>query len=116
MKKMKKGTKPTMELTSSPYKHELQVKENINKRKKPILDLNKVKTEMGQTSVKRRNTEESSNKKKKEKAKESWLCKICEEDHVENMIQCIKCKDWIHDLCAGVERKIKPNYVCDICV
>lgn len=52
---------------------------------------------------------------KKIKAKESWLCQLCEENREENMIQCIKCKNWVHDLCAGVESKIK-KYICDICV
>lgn len=116
IEKMKKGTKPTMELTSSTYKNEIEAKENINKRKKPVLDIKKVKTEKGiNKTKKRRNANETCTKNKKIKAKESWLCQLCKEDREENMIQCMKCKGWIHDQCAGVGSKIK-KYICDVCV
>lgn len=115
IKKVTKGTKPTIEITSSPYKSEIEVKVNINK-KKPVPDLKSIKTEKGvNKNIKRRNTDETCKKKKVKKIKESWLCKLCKEDREENMIQCKKCKAWIHDLCAGVENKIK-KYICDICV
>lgn len=104
-----------MELTSIPYKNEIEAKDNINKRKKPVLDLNRVQTENRiNKTIKRRSTCETS-KNKKGKVKESWLCLLCQEDRKENMIQCIKCKGWVHDLCAGVESHRK-KYVCDICV
>ncbi|XP_076395897.1 uncharacterized protein LOC105663718 [Megachile rotundata] len=44
-----------------------------------------------------------------------WFCCLCAEDRKENMIQCLKCKTWVHDLCAGVNSKIK-KYVCVACV
>lgn len=114
--KIKKGTRPTMELTSSPYKNEMEAKENRNKNKKPKLNLTQIKTEKGiNKTTKRNNTDKICNKTKKNKAKESWLCQLCKEDREENMIQCTKCKGWIHDLCAGVESKLK-KYICDICV
>lgn len=124
IKKISKGTNPTMELTSTPYKNERETKENKNNVKKPTFKLNKDKTEkVMNKSNKRKNTEETCNKKKhaqkkknkKIKIKESWLCQLCKEDRQENMVQCLKCKGWIHDLCAGVESKIK-KYICDICV
>lgn len=114
IKKMKKGTKPTMELTSSPYKNEIEAKEKINKGKKPVLVLNKKEKGM-QKTIKKRKIDETRNKNKKTKVKESWLCHLCKEDRQENMIQCTQCKGWVHDLCAGVESKIK-KYTCDICV
>lgn len=43
-KKIKKGTKPTMELTSSPYKNEIDANENIKKKQKLVLDIEKVET------------------------------------------------------------------------
>lgn len=115
IKKMKKGTKPTMELTSSPYKNEIEAKANINKRK-PVLDVKKVKIEkVVNNTIKRRKTDETIKNNKNIKVKESWLCQLCKEDRKENMIQCVKCKGWIHDLCAGVESHRK-KYICDICV
>lgn len=103
-----------MELTSSPHKNEIETKENINKkRKKPVFNIKKMKTENKPT--KRGKTDGTSKKNKKIKGKESWLCQLCKEDRQENMIQCLKCKGWVHDLCAGVESKIK-KYICDICV
>ncbi|CAG9557750.1 unnamed protein product [Danaus chrysippus] len=116
IKKMKKGTKRTMELTSSPYKNEMEAKENMNKKKKPILDMKKLKTEKKiNKNIQRRSSDETYRKNKKMKTKKSWLCQLCKEDREEDMIQCSKCKGWIHDLCAGVESKIK-KYTCDICV
>ncbi|KAK0075380.1 hypothetical protein PV326_011635 [Microctonus aethiopoides] len=44
IQKIKKGTKLTLELTSSLYKNEIEAKENINERQKPVLDREKVKT------------------------------------------------------------------------
>lgn len=38
VKTMKKGTKPTMELTSNTNKNEIKPKENLNKREKVILN------------------------------------------------------------------------------
>ncbi|CAH2230178.1 jg12523 [Pararge aegeria aegeria] len=104
-----------MELTSSPYKNEIENK-NISKGKKLVLDINKIKTEKGiNETLKLKNTDETCKKNKKIKAKGSCLCQLCKEDREENMIQCIKCKGWMHDQCAGVESKIK-KYMCDICV
>nr|XP_012149906.1 PREDICTED: uncharacterized protein LOC105663718 [Megachile rotundata] len=40
---------------------------------------------------------------------------ITSKDRKENMIQCLKCKTWVHDLCAGVNSKIK-KYMCVACV
>lgn len=34
---------------------------------------------------------------------EDWYCKICEERSVEDMIQCLRCKQWVHETCAGVK-------------
>ena len=46
--------------------------------------------------------------------KEEWFCFLCNESHVENMIQCIKCTLWVHDSCAGVLKKTK-TYYCPNC-
>lgn len=80
------------------------------------MDLNKVKIEKGvQKTIKKRKIDKTCNKNKKNKDKDSWLCLLCQEDRQESMIQCLKCKGWAHDQCAGVESKTK-KYICDICV
>lgn len=48
------------------------------------------------------------------KKKSDWFCFICGEDREENMIQCLKCKSWVHDVCAGVDKRTK-KIVCDVC-
>lgn len=48
------------------------------------------------------------------KKKSDWFCFICGEDRKENMIQCLKCKSWVHDVCAGVNKRTK-KFVCDVC-
>ena len=53
-------------------------------------------------------------KKKAKKSKSDWFCNLCAKDREENMIQCLKCKTWVHDLCAGDDKKTK-KYVCDVC-
>lgn len=67
-----------------------------------------IKEEKGtQGTNKKRMIDRKSNKDKKVNAKENWLCKLCNEDRKENMTECIKCKGWVHDLCADVEMNIK---------
>ena len=48
------------------------------------------------------------------KKKNDWFFFICGEDQEESMIQCLKCKSWAHDLCAGVGKRTK-KFVCDFC-
>ena len=50
-------------------------------------------------------------KSKIKKRKSNWFCFICEEDREENMINCLKCKLWAYDLCAGVDKKTKKIYL-----
>lgn len=47
IKKIKEGTKPTMELTSRTFKNEIVSKKKISKSKKAILDFNKLIMETG---------------------------------------------------------------------
>lgn len=45
---------------------------------------------------------------------DEWYCLLCESCNVENMIQCISCKIWFHESCAGV--KSGPvKFVCVNC-
>jgi len=86
-----------MEITSTPYKEEIE--NTVNKSK------GEVKRKMQTMEVE---------KKKAKKSKSDWFCNLCAEDREENMIQCLKCKTWVPDLCAGVDKNTK-KYVCDVC-
>jgi hypothetical protein len=45
---------------------------------------------------------------------EDWYCFICEESSVQDMVQCIVCKKWAHETCAGVDKKRK-SFICKLC-
>lgn len=45
---------------------------------------------------------------------EDWLCLVCEENVVEDMVQCLLCKKWAHECCAGSKAKTK-KFVCSKC-
>ncbi|XP_076388843.1 uncharacterized protein LOC100877113 [Megachile rotundata] len=85
----------TIELTSSPYKDYLQ---KCGEQK--------------ETSVKRKIITGASNKKKKNN--NEWYCTLCDENRKDNMIQCLKCKIWMHDKCAEVSKKVK-KFICTNC-
>jgi hypothetical protein len=47
---------------------------------------------------------------------EAWYCFICMECTQIDMIQCEKCKKWVHEQCADLETSIiENNYYCDVC-
>ncbi|KAG5876318.1 hypothetical protein JTB14_010825 [Gonioctena quinquepunctata] len=69
---MDKGTKPTMKLTSSPSKDELEAMESINNRKKPVLDM-KNPNERNEENYERKKIDETCENNEKTKDKESWL-------------------------------------------
>ena len=78
-----------VEITSSLYKSQLEQK--LNK-----IALPKV------------------NKMQKIKTGDSWFCTLCAETKEEEMIQCLKCRIWIHTQCAGVSAKTKI-FFCSNC-
>ncbi|PSN57832.1 hypothetical protein C0J52_04372 [Blattella germanica] len=43
---------------------------------------------------------------KKLKDVEECYCELCNEDRIEGMIRCMKCKLWIHAKCAGVGKGV----------
>lgn len=83
-----KGTVTSIELTSSPYKTVLG---NENNKK--------------QNTAKRKLFTTKPKKQKIKKSKGDWFCHVCGEDREENMIQCLQCKTWVHDICVGVNKK-----------
>lgn len=46
-------------------------------------------------------------KHKKETGDDSWFCLLCEETKEDEMIQCMKCRAWIHTRCGGVSAATK---------
>lgn len=104
---LKRKTTAAVVITGSPYKTELENK--IEESKKKTVSKNLDAKESKPTNRSRKG-----NKKQEQKKDESWFCKICEEDRKENMTQCTNCEIWVHDLCAGTNKKTHV-YNCDDC-
>lgn len=85
-------------ITSTPYKDDLEVKQTSSNISKKKTVKRKVKFDSGIS--------------KKTNIKE-WYCKLCCESIIEDMIQCLKCRDWVHESCANIESREK--FLCDIC-
>lgn len=43
-----------------------------------------------------------------------WFCYLCNKTLIEDMIQCLQCRSWVHESCAGVLKKCKLYY-CPQC-
>lgn len=86
------------ELTSSPYKEALE----LAKIKVPKPKMRKLTTQQPSTS------------KKSDVDIEKWFCKICLKCAVEDMIQCLICKAWVHVDCACVAKTVK-KFICPLC-
>lgn len=89
-----------LELTSSPYKMELTLAKTKGKSKptQPKLKMKKVKAA----------------KDVPQEELEKWFCKICVLCSIDDMIQCLACKCWVHEECACVKKGIK-KYFCPTC-
>ncbi|KAJ2947221.1 hypothetical protein O0L34_g16930 [Tuta absoluta] len=92
-----------LELTSSPYKRELEAAKSKTKSKPPPKKAKKT-VEKTKKTVEKVNDEEV----------EQWFCKICLLCSVEDMIQCLACKCWVHEECACVKKAAK-KYFCPSC-
>jgi uncharacterized protein YfaT (DUF1175 family) len=85
-------------ITGSPYKQQLEIKQN--KSKEPKL---KTKVSQSHDGAGTSRTLKSA----KVKRQDDWFCKICEEISMQGMIQCMKCRLWVHEDCAKVTSKTK---------
>ncbi|KAJ2937691.1 hypothetical protein O0L34_g17502 [Tuta absoluta] len=92
-----------LELTSSPYKRELEAAKSKTKSKPPPKKAKKT-VEKAKKTVEKVNDEEV----------EQWFCKIYLLCSVEDMIQCLACKCWVHEECACVKKAAK-KYFCPSC-
>lgn len=100
LKRRSRKAQSSLELTSSPYKLAL---ENANAPKPKIkkLSLNKPSTSKNAPTNVAVDIEK-------------WFCKICLRCEVEDMIQCLACKAWVHIDCACVKKTLK-KYFCPHC-
>lgn len=99
----KSRTQEAVELTSSPYKNDLEAlrtkpsRSGLNNLKKvSSKSLKTLTAEIGSSKTKKYGTES-----------ENWFCNICCENRVAEMIQCMSCKTWQHAKCAKVSGKGK---------
>ncbi|KAK7092313.1 hypothetical protein V1264_008076 [Littorina saxatilis] len=88
-------------LTSSPYKKLLEEKaKGVAKKTK--------KTTAKKTTAKKTTAKKTSDGY----TMKDWLCILCGEYNIENMIRCRSCEGWAHIACAGTNTS---DYVCDFC-
>jgi hypothetical protein len=110
----------TIVITSSPYKQRLEEAENKNKKNKKVKKETTTKRRLQNHAPKKSARAklsfslEVSEKSRPSSGKESWFCGICGNDIKEDMIQCLLCKEWVHENCAGVRKRIKVFY-CENC-
>ncbi|CAH2003948.1 unnamed protein product [Acanthoscelides obtectus] len=115
--KKRKLSQPAVILSSTPYKDELESKRNQRQN-----SIKKVKKNLGLSSTslfEARDDQSSTSKSDVVNAQieydtTEWYCHICEENIIENMVKCMKCKKWAHTSCAGTKKQIK-KYVCENC-
>lgn len=96
------GTQQAKVLTSSPYKKDLEKRQE---KRKP-----KIRVQLDQ------NFQQAAKENKRQKKNESsWFCEMCSTESVEDMIQCMSCRKWVHENCAGV-KKGKKRFFCFVCI
>lgn len=132
-KRKTKGPQKSQVLTSTPYKEDLESRKPAEVEAKRVA----VKRRIGQSSpipsisgnsIKKKKSSSpipSTSKNILRKAstidttvpviainESDWYCHLCDQFFVEDMIQCIVCKNWVHESCAAL---VTSNYICDIC-
>ncbi|KAK9700579.1 PHD-finger [Popillia japonica] len=113
IKKAKGATKAIL-LTSSPYKEELLSAKERKRAQEERTAGNKAKRALKLLQKETPENPPAKKKKLNKQATEDWYCHICEEKSVEDMIQCLNCKVWAHDKCAGVNSG-KKQFFCPEC-
>lgn len=108
-------TKGAVELTSSPYKNDLEkAKAGPSKARSVKKQLVRLKD----TSLKNMKASASEEKEREKKVltdsnnDDSCYCDICEEEKVIEMIQCMTCKKWYHAECVNISANIaRSNFL-----
>ncbi|XP_063897876.1 uncharacterized protein LOC135118817 [Helicoverpa armigera] len=112
LRKRSKKAQSSLELTSTPYKTTLeQAIVRPSKPKKPKFSAKETAFSKNKITDE---PEPSTSKDAKSINIEKWFCKICLLCAVEDMIQCMMCKAWVHVDCACVKKTIK-KYLCPQC-
>ncbi|CAH0557524.1 unnamed protein product [Brassicogethes aeneus] len=114
-----KGAQKVAVLTESPYKNALEEKYAIKAKKEDRKRAKEIsKKGIFQEEKSKQKTKTTKPSKKNEVLIEinadEWFCVICQEGIIEDMIQCTKCGEWAHEMCADLTRP-KSDYVCDLC-
>lgn len=116
-KSLKRNRKvgPVVEiLTSTPYKDALETKK-VKKEESEQRKQNKINASKKLDFLtNEKNCPKMKKNIKKTKSNDQWYCKICEEVKEEGMIQCLKCHEWCHEICAGV-KPTQKQYLCPSC-
>ena len=106
----KRGAQKATVLTTETYINTLR-----EKKKATLKGKSKVKKTKVEKKIIVNNASTSSSTDIVVKVNEDdWFCNLCATIRLENMIQCILCKTWVHEACAGVLKKDKI-YLCPKC-
>lgn len=106
---MSKGATKAVVLTDSPYKKALIAAKEKKKIKEEKSAYNKAKRTLQPQNEETMSVDQPEKKKRKimpirpKEAIEDWYCKICEQKSIEDMIRCLRCNQWVHEMCAGVK-------------
>lgn len=124
-KKKRKQCLKSEVITSSPYKNQLEEKQQIEEQKKrkqaKITQVisSPFEPSPGPSGIKKKQskrTQITKNKNKKKGTNKSHVCLICDEKYeeppTEDWIQCIICESWFHENCTAYEKGI---FRCDFC-
>lgn len=114
-----RGAQKAVLLTSSPYKDNLETKQNrATEREKRKTSKQRQKTKTSHLVAEGRGSKRKLNFDNETVVidinEKDWYCMICEDTCIENMHQCQICKKWAHDSCAGVQEKLKTISVTSV--
>ncbi|XP_031333945.1 uncharacterized protein LOC116163957 [Photinus pyralis] len=121
----KRKTQRSEELTSTPFKDELEkiiaAKENPKtKVKRKLSDESHATQKKGKGKQQMKNTKKRQVSSESEDDQQNTECLYCNSSFLqsksgEGWIQCLLCKQWAHDACAGVEDD-EDVFQCNLCI
>lgn len=122
----RKLSQPAVILSSTPYKDDLENQQSQRRNKakqvkrkicKPSTSSNATKQSRSSSVIAPQSIEPVQENNNIEICvnPNDWFCHVCEENIVEDMVQCLKCKKWAHTSCAGSGKKLK-KYKCENCI
>nr|CAI5850859.1 unnamed protein product [Callosobruchus analis] len=115
--KRRKRCQPAVVLSSTPYKNDLHKKQTEtssknNKKSQACSMKRNLSTVLSEsTSLTSSNLGNIQTSVDIEVDPADWYCFMCEDNMIEDMVQCMKCKSWAHSKCAGKGKKLK-KYIC----